>query len=831
MLEISREILKLYDGLLYIAGISTIILAAVLTIETVFKKCYSAYPVYRRASLLAAMAFTVFGVGYLLHAIYQPRIICPPMASALGVTYFHIGGVLFAFSYISLMDGEYLTRRTVMSHLSILFIGLVAYWIPFTQTLSPSPLWSWAYCIFLVHVSYLTYRFVTAYHRMYRNKPDMARASLRPFLHSFPRSSYVIVFFGIGCGVLYALFPNSLVIYGALMIVAYFAFYYIYKAVKKYGLRLIEADTQDKAELERMKIRRKRRLLRYNTATHLIILLVSISAFMLYYDIEHYDVYSDRTMIRLNLTKHAVWDTPELGDTGFEELMDIIGNSADSGYVALVEEMNSDTISYQRAHFICNQIDNMPDSYYKSTLQTIALNGLMLSLTDSELVADSVHKYLERGFEIAQGDNPVSQSLFFAFWDNCMMSYSNAAALDSVQKESTRFLKICRNQNLPVGIIESYMALGYCLMDARDFQGASAQFDKAIELADKYYPEAFGKDWKSHDIDKSDVLSSYYQAVSLNARCHLEARDTAWLRAHEPALEKNLDITDMLPIEANIYYALAIYNDKWGDKDKYAFLLDQFEKRIREAGYFERGDANFSGGYVTLTLYYSILVRHELRTHHADKALELINRMPEYFSDTTRTYLPDALLQLGRYEEAAQRYKVTIDYYYSLLNGRNRSLLKSLASSVDEENQELQLMQGKIKNQQTHLMYNSFLLFFFTVMIIGLVYFLYRQRKLNKELNEAVKAAEKANNAKNIFLKNMTHELHTPLHAVFGFAQILADRSMPLDDDSTHMMADSIVEGAEKLTQLLDNVVDVTNKLSKMDSLEDVESVLKIEKD
>jgi signal transduction histidine kinase len=41
------------------------------------------------------------------------------------------------------------------------------------------------------------------------------------------------------------------------------------------------------------------------------------------------------------------------------------------------------------------------------------------------------------------------------------------------------------------------------------------------------------------------------------------------------------------------------------------------------------------------------------------------------------------------------------------------------------------------------------------------------------KLNQALRSAEAANQAKSLFLSSMSHELRTPLNAVLGYAQLL----------------------------------------------------------
>ena len=47
------------------------------------------------------------------------------------------------------------------------------------------------------------------------------------------------------------------------------------------------------------------------------------------------------------------------------------------------------------------------------------------------------------------------------------------------------------------------------------------------------------------------------------------------------------------------------------------------------------------------------------------------------------------------------------------------------------------------------------------------------RKRVERELNEAMAAADQANLAKSEFLSSMSHELRTPLNAILGFAQLI----------------------------------------------------------
>lgn len=810
-------LLKLYDALLYIGSLNNIILAIVLAVIAM-KQQFVKKRNYQRSCLLSSLAFTVFGIGYFLHAIYHPRLISPMLATALSISYFHIGGTLFAFSHISLMNPKFITTRMVFTNIAIGILAMVGYWYPFVDTLVPSPHWQWAYLVFFVHLGIFAAMFYHSFRRKRREDPEAAYATLRPFANAFPRSSHLIITFGIGCVILFALYPKSIMLYTILMVVAYYAFYYIFRATENYGKAI--TDTQQEPK-------RRHPLISYNAVYHTIVLAVMTTIVVMINDIE--DSHISRNTAentQLNLTSNPIWDHPVIESDALEDLDTLILQSADSLWMQKVLLTEADTISPASCLAILKDLESMPDSPYKSYMKLLCLNNTFVSLPEKDVTLESCREYLRLGYDLAQGPHPVPQLMFYLYWNNIIISLSNLKAIDEVRKEASKLMLICRKNEQPLGLMQAYIALAYLLMDTYDNIGACDQFDKADIIAHNIFPRMLGEDWESISPDKSQSVSEYLRLKSLNARCRMEGEDTLWLKEHHDDLLKTLRTSNEISVLSNYYYTLCVYNDKWGDKKLYEKLLAEFKDLMVQHDLLKQTETSASNTVIR-GLYYTVLVRHALRTRHADDAIAIVEEHPEVFTDTTTTYLPDALLQKGRYEEAALRYKTTIDYFYKLLNGHNRIILKNLSSGVEEENQQMMALQSKVDNQRTHIMYNTLLLFIFTIMTAGLTYFLIRQRRLNRELNEAAEAAERANNAKDIFLKNMSHEFHTPMNAVYGFAQILANRDLPLDEESTREMADGIVEGSQHLIKILDNIVYVTDELSKLDKLEDVESILK----
>jgi signal transduction histidine kinase/CheY-like chemotaxis protein len=76
-----------------------------------------------------------------------------------------------------------------------------------------------------------------------------------------------------------------------------------------------------------------------------------------------------------------------------------------------------------------------------------------------------------------------------------------------------------------------------------------------------------------------------------------------------------------------------------------------------------------------------------------------------------------------------------------------------------------------------------------------------------KDLRIARDAAEAANKAKSVFLANMSHEIRTPMNSIVGFSELALD--MEISPKSRDYF-DGILENAEWLLQIINNILDIS---------------------
>jgi signal transduction histidine kinase/DNA-binding LacI/PurR family transcriptional regulator/DNA-binding NarL/FixJ family response regulator/HPt (histidine-containing phosphotransfer) domain-containing protein len=80
-------------------------------------------------------------------------------------------------------------------------------------------------------------------------------------------------------------------------------------------------------------------------------------------------------------------------------------------------------------------------------------------------------------------------------------------------------------------------------------------------------------------------------------------------------------------------------------------------------------------------------------------------------------------------------------------------------------------------------------------------------KKVNLKLQNAIKAANNANNAKSRFLANTSHEIRTPLNCIMGFAEILKTSE---DQEQRNHYLKLIIEESEKLMKLINQILDIS---------------------
>jgi len=94
-------------------------------------------------------------------------------------------------------------------------------------------------------------------------------------------------------------------------------------------------------------------------------------------------------------------------------------------------------------------------------------------------------------------------------------------------------------------------------------------------------------------------------------------------------------------------------------------------------------------------------------------------------------------------------------------------------------------------------------------------------KKTEKALIKAKNKAEESDKLKSSFLANMSHEIRTPLNAIVGFSSLLSVSN--IDKKTKDSYIKSIEEGSKSLTQLIDDIIDLSKIQAKQIEIEKTE--------
>ena len=236
--------LQLYQTVLYLAGGINVMIAFVLLHNNYW---YRNYDVYHRARQFMALNYIIFGIGFCIHAYFQLRLTHPVVASALSVSYFHSGGVLFGWSHTSLMRPGYLTRKVVVRDLFVLAFGITCYWLT-VMCKGECHFIKWSFGVFFAHAVYITYIFYSTYNSVRRSFEQMpaddgaprwwTTETKRKVLarhNSFVIGCHLIVLFGIGSIIVAACFQHDIWPYTILMAMGIGVFCFLFYSLAEYG--------------------------------------------------------------------------------------------------------------------------------------------------------------------------------------------------------------------------------------------------------------------------------------------------------------------------------------------------------------------------------------------------------------------------------------------------------------------------------------------------------------------------------------------------------------------------------------------------------------------
>lgn len=453
-------------------------------------------------------------------------------------------------------------------------------------------------------------------------------------------------------------------------------------------------------------------------------------------------------------------------------------------------------------------------NYRVEMLYYSSMNVLMYR----EGVEDSVRiKIFEEGRQRAK---ELGTDLMY--WRNYSSLVVNYIYIDPVKAldMADQMLKEATKTKSTMGLIHSYYAMGYTYAMRGETMMAVSVLEKAQKLGEAHIDD------NEVELDLHtyiyDMLAQCYAAIPVYDKA-LSTYDKMIRQTRSGKINTALSAEDQI-LNINCSKALIYF-----DAERYKEFGDLLAQMRKNPSFEDILNSDNDQLRLCVMLY-------DGKDHEAWQMIEQLSD-----PDDRHNFLYVYYKFKGDYGKAMKEWE-------SMLIARDSALFKARLTDMEVMdskigNEQLRREQEQLKNRQRMIILGSAGFVLLLVVIFLLVIYV-RTRKHSKVLEEknvqldiARKDAEKhrdeaeqarddaevardeavrANKVKTHFIQNMTHEIHTPLNAINGFAQILTEPSMQgmFGEEELMEMYTSIGDSAMNLSSLVDNIITITDSES-----------------
>jgi signal transduction histidine kinase len=296
------------------------------------------------------------------------------------------------------------------------------------------------------------------------------------------------------------------------------------------------------------------------------------------------------------------------------------------------------------------------------------------------------------------------------------------------------------------------------------------------------------------------IARSYIHTNRFNvATPWIERQDSLYDAAIKHPHRDSIFIDEM---KAEINYSKALLAQAQGRKDdaEQAYALYLSTNMAKQLGSIIN-----SNEYLMLTQRYEEAARNyrELdrflkeRGYKAD--LEAIGRymIPKYRAN----------LMAGHRDSALRVASLVAEYYDTAIVRQKINDADLLSTIYDTEGKERQIAEQRAELSQQRL------ITVVSVMVIFIIFFLVytiQRRKAYRQLMLANERAEESSRMKTEFIRQISHEVRTPLNLLSGFSQVLSNWDIEINYDEMQDICKKIGENSERITHLMDKMLDLS---------------------
>ena len=331
--------------------------------------------------------------------------------------------------------------------------------------------------------------------------------------------------------------------------------------------------------------------------------------------------------------------------------------------------------------------------------------------------------------------------------------------------------------------------MGHIYNTCGNIPGAEAEFLKSAEQI------------KGTQFERDGMAFIYLALAHVHLNNDLK-QTLYWLDVTEKELMRHKDSWNFYRCLADVYAIKAIVRFKQKDYAAFRQCIDKMDEA-------ERLNKMPSGDLFTpyARIYKTLLDQGQ------DAALAEAEALP----NLKEQYLLkcDIYRYIGDNEKAFMTQR-------ELMHKRDSITGVMIAENMENSEEEMALMRKsqKMAKVMNYILFGIAILALLTIVLMTRNILI--RRKFNKQLmakNQELKSAYKqvaaANEMKSEFIRNVSHEVRTPLNIINGFSQVLAEMGPDMGDKERGEVAKNITHSAYQITSLVNKMLAIANDSSK----------------
>ena len=317
---------------------------------------------------------------------------------------------------------------------------------------------------------------------------------------------------------------------------------------------------------------------------------------------------------------------------------------------------------------------------------------------------------------------------------------------------------------------EMYMAknmMGHIYRYCGNFDAAKKSFNEVIELMEKYgYYESMPPIYMN--IVNIEMGDDAVEAIEmLNKAAEI---------AKEYAPERVFDIETRRVLS---YYNL-------GDTVKFLEGYKYYKDGVK------KGLSSVSGK--TIEIYYQAYLGN------VDKAVSMARNE---LGDNGEDVITNLFKNAGRWKEAyeSQRREMAIN------DSINNIILSNSMQGIEDE---IRIFEAEREAARERTIGMTIVICLLLMLIAALVYIMYSRRRHVHQLKAAYARALESDRIKTAFIRNINHEVRTPLNIISGFAQVISNPQINMSLEERQDISQMVLKNTRLITSQFDEMIELS---------------------